>query len=84
MERYQLDDPHLDIVAAKRRYEKYHTVKFGMAPEAEWPRLFRELLEFDCMLVDRPTVGCVSKYPFAFEVIDPKPIRAKPIVYPKH
>ena len=65
------------------RYEKFRNLDFGIVPKGEWPRLMRDLLEFEDMLLLTSKVGFAPSYPFRFEVVNKQPLRQKPIIYPK-
>lgn len=66
------------------RYAKLKGVTFEMAPQEEWAQCYRDLLEFEAMLVfGAGVIGYAPQFPLSFEVTDTTPIRSKPIIYPK-
>ena len=65
------------------RYLTFSQVKFGAAPREVWPKLFRDLLEFDSSLVfGSGHIGLVNM-PFNLHVTNPRPICETAIPYPR-
>ena len=58
-------------------------VTFPEVPEAKWGPYFRDLVALEPSLVFRDSIGYISNYPFMFQVIDPRALHQKLIIYPK-
>ena len=80
---FDLWDPTHTEQRAYKRYLTFSRIRFGAAPREVWAKLFRDLLEFETSLVFGPGhIGLVD-LPFSFRMLDERPIRERPIAYPR-
>ena len=63
-------------------YKKFKGLDLGpvVKYEAKW-QYYQDLQSLEASLVCGNALGCVKQYPFHFEVLDPRPLHQKPIVY---
>ena len=83
LHRYELYDATLSRDALYIRYLRLSPVTFGVVPRSEWGPFLRDLVVMEPSLVWGEVIGCAEKFPFRLQVEDQRPLRQKPIVYPR-
>jgi hypothetical protein len=83
LEEWGVWDDGLDESGAFKRYVRFEGLDLGVVPPEAWPKLRRDLLEFEPYLAaEQHDVGLVSEFPFRLEPRKDTQVHQKPTPLP--